>query len=202
MEATVTVEMVKALRERTGAGVLDAKKALQEAGGDMDAAAHILRQRGLATAAAKSGREARQGTLVSYLHGDPARIGVLVEVNCETDFVARTERFGNLARELSLQVAATAPRWIKVEDVPRDVIEQERERFHEEVAADGQPEGVLDHIVSGKLEKFLAETVLLEQRYIRDESRTVAEVIKDAVAELGENIVVRRFTRFELGTDS
>lgn len=178
---TITTEMIKELRERTGAGIMDAKRALEEAGGDMERAAEILRQQGLARAARKAGRETSQGLVHAYIHGG-GRIGALIEVNCETDFVARTDEFKQLVHDLAMQVAATAPRYVSVEDVPADVLE---EGAHE----------------AGSAEKFIEQAVLLAQPFIKDPSRTVEEVIKEAIARLGENIRVRRFARFELGSD-
>ncbi len=178
---TITTEMIKELRERTGAGIMDAKRALEEAGGDMERAAEILRQQGLARAARKAGRETSQGLVHAYIHGG-GRIGALIEVNCETDFVARTDEFKQLVHDLAMQVAATAPRYVSVEDVPADVLE----------------EGARE---AGSAEKFIEQAVLLAQPFIKDPSRTVEEVIKEAIARLGENIRVRRFARFELGND-
>ena len=178
---TITTEMIKELRERTGAGIMDAKRALEEAGGDMERAAEILRQQGLARAARKAGRETSQGLVHAYIHGG-GRIGALIEVNCETDFVARTDEFKQLVHDLAMQVAATAPRYVSVEDVPADVLE----------------EGARE---AGSAEKFFEQAVLLAQPFIKDPSRTVEEVIKEAIARLGENIRVRRFARFELGND-
>jgi len=181
LRVTITTEMIKELRERTGAGIMDAKRALEEAGGDMERAAEILRQQGLARAARKAGRETSQGLVHAYIHGG-GRIGALIEVNCETDFVARTDEFKQLVHDLAMQVAATAPRYVSVEDVPADVLE----------------EGARE---AGSAEKFIEQAVLLAQPFIKDPSRTVEEVIKEAIARLGENIRVRRFARFELGSD-
>jgi elongation factor Ts len=178
---TITTAMIKELRERTGAGIMDAKRALEEAGGDMDQAAEILRQQGLARAARKAGRATGQGLVHAYIHGG-GRIGALIEVNCETDFVARTDIFKQLVHDLAMQVAATAPRYVSVEDVPPDVLE----------------EGIQE---AGSRDKFLQQVVLLAQPFIKDPSKTVEEVIQAAIARLGENIRVRRFARFELGSD-
>ncbi len=178
---SITTGMIKELRERTGAGIMDAKRALEEAGGDMERAAEILRQQGLARAARKAGRATSQGLVHAYIHGG-GRIGALIEVNCETDFVARTDEFKQLVHNLAMQVAATAPRYVSVEDVPQDVLE----------------EGARE---AGSVEKFIEQTVLLAQPFIKDPSRTVEEVIKETIARLGENIRVRRFARFELGSD-
>uniref|UniRef100_A0A7C5RUT8 Elongation factor Ts n=2 Tax=Thermomicrobium roseum TaxID=500 RepID=A0A7C5RUT8_THERO len=178
---SITTEMIKELRERTGAGIMDAKRALEEAGGDMERAAEILRQQGLARAARKAGRATSQGLVHAYIHGG-GRIGALIEVNCETDFVARTAEFKQLVHDLAMQVAATAPQYVSVEDVPADVLDAEAQ----------QP---------GAREKFLQQAVLLAQPFIKDPSRTVEDVIKQAIARLGENIRVKRFARFELGSD-
>jgi len=178
---SITTEMIKELRERTGAGIMDAKRALEEAGGDMERAAEILRQQGLARAARKAGRTTSQGLVHAYIHGG-GRIGALIEVNCETDFVARTAEFKQLVHDLAMQVAATAPRYVSAEDVPADVLEAGAQQ-------------------AGSREKFLQQVVLLAQPFIKDPSRTVEDVIKEAIARLGENIRVRRFARFELGSD-
>ncbi len=197
----VTVEQIKKLREVTGAGVLDCRKALEEAGGDFDKAVEILRKKGAAKAAKKAGREAREGVIDVYTHGE-GRIGVMVELNCETDFVARTPEFRELAHEIALQIAAMAPRYVSEEDVPEEVLAKEREIARERARAQGKPEHVLDRIAEGMINKFLDETVLLRQTYIRDDSKTIRDLITEAIAKLGENIVVRRFVRWELGEES
>jgi len=178
---TITTAMIKELRERTGAGIMDAKRALEEAGGDMERAAEILRQQGLVRAARKAGRATGQGLVHAYIHGG-GRIGALIEVNCETDFVARTDIFKQLVHDLAMQVAATAPRYVSVEDVPPDVLEAGIEE-------------------AGSRDRFLQQVALLAQPFIKDPSKTVEEVIQEAIARLGENIRVRRFARFELGSD-
>ncbi len=194
----VTVEQIKRLREATGAGILDCRKALEEAGGDFDKAVEILRKKGAAKAAKKAGREAKEGIIDVYSHGG-GRIGVMVELNCETDFVARTEEFRHLAHEIALQIAAMAPRYVSEEDIPEAVLEKEREIARERARAQGKPEHVLDRIVEGMLGKFLDEVVLLRQPYIRDDSKTIRDLITEAIAKMGENIVVRRFVRWEVG---
>lgn len=194
----VTVEAIKKLRELTGAGILDCRKALEEAGGDMDLAVEILRKKGAAKAAKKAGREAREGIIDVYTHGE-GRIGVMVELNCETDFVARTPEFRQLAHEIALQIAAMAPRYVSEKDIPEEVLEKEREIARQRARAQGKPEHVIDRIAEGMLNKFLDEVVLLRQTYIRDETKTVGDLITEAIAKLGENIVVRRFVRWELG---
>jgi len=196
---TITVDQVRELRERTGAGVLDAKKALESASGDMDQAIRLLREKGMAAAAKKSSREAKDGVVLSYLHGSPARLGVLVELNCETDFVARTPQFQQLAQNLAMQIAAANPQFIREEDVPEAELERERSIARAQMAEQKKPPEVLEKIVEGKLGKYLEQTVLLRQPYIRDESVKVGDLVTGAIAELGENIVVRRFARFELG---
>jgi elongation factor Ts len=195
----ISIEQVRELRERTGAGVLDAKKALESTDGNMDAAIQMLREKGLATAAKKAGREAGEGQIVSYIHGEPGRIGVLLELNCETDFVARTDAFRDLARAIAMQIAAASPRWVTVDDVPAEARQAEADTFRAQQADSGKPPEIVEKIVDGRVEKWLEEAVLLRQPYIRDNDRTVGQLITDAIAELGENIVVRRFARFELG---
>ena len=185
--AEITTQMVKDLREKTGAGIMDAKRALEQSAGDMNQATAILQQQGLARAEKKSGRATSQGLVWSYIHGGQpgqagGRIGSLVEVNCETDFVARTEDFQNLVRDIAMQVAASAPRYIRAADVPEEVIERGIEEF-------------------GSRERFLEQVALLEQPFIKNPSTTVGELIKEQIGKLGENIVVRRFARFELGEE-
>jgi len=196
---TISVEMVRDLRQRTGAGVLEAKNALESAGGDMDRAIQILREKGVAKAAKKADREAGDGMVTSYIHGSPGRVGVLLELNCETDFVARTDRFAELARGLAMQVAAASPSWVDVGDVPEDVLASERAILAKQLEGENKPPEILEKIVTGRLDKFYAENVLLRQPFIRDDSVTVGELVTQAIAEMGENIVVRRFQRFELG---
>ena len=194
----ITTEMIKELRAATNAGVLDCRKALTEANGDYQKAVDWLREKGMATAAKRADREASQGVVELYSHGG-GRVGVMVEVNCETDFVARSDKFRELAHELALQIAASAPRYIKVEEVPVEVLEHEAEIARTRVKEEGKPESVADKIVQGRLEKFKDEVVLLRQAYIRDESITVEKLVLQAVGAIGENIVVRRFQRWELG---
>jgi elongation factor Ts len=195
--AEVTAQMVKELRERTGAGFLDCKKALEEANGNMEEAILILRKKGLAKAEKKVGRQTADGLIGSYVHAG-GKIGVLVEVNCETDFVARTEDFQNLVKEIAMQIAAMNPKYISPEDVPTEVLEREKEILREQVIRTGKSGPVVEKIVEGKLKKFFEENCLLEQPYIRDPNLTVKELIAQAVAKLGENIRVRRFVRFQL----
>lgn len=193
---TVSAEQVKELRDRTGAGVMDCKRALEEAGGDQDRALSVLRQRGLARASEKRSRETVEGVVVSYVHGD-GRIGVLLELACETDFVARNEQFRRLAKELAMQVAAMDPLVVRPDDLPEDTLEAERDVYREQFAE--KPEQVRERIVDGKMDKFYEQACLVRQPYIRDGSRTVDDLIKEAIAKLGENIEARRFVRWELG---
>lgn len=194
----VTTAMIKELREATGAGILDCRKALEQAGGDFNKAVDFLREKGLATAAKRADREASEGTVELYSHGG-GRVGVMVEVNCETDFVSRSEAFRTLAHEIALQIAAAAPRYIKEEEIPADVIEHEREIAMARAREEGKPEAVLARIVDGRIEKFKDETVLMRQTYIRDESITIQNLLMQNVASIGENVVIRRFVRWELG---
>ncbi len=199
--ATITAGAVKDLRERTGAGMMDCKRALEESDGDVDKAVLLLRERGLAAAARKSGREAREGIISSYIHTG-GRVGVLIEVNCETDFVARTEEFVQLVRNLAVQVAATYPTFVDVTDIPVDVLEARKTELLAAEDMQGKPEDVRAKIVEGRLNKWYAEpgAVLLEQPF-RDSEQTVRQLITDAIATMGENIQVRRFTRYALGED-
>ncbi len=194
----ITTDMIKELRTATGAGVLDCRKALTEADGDYQKAVDFLREKGLATAAKRAGRDVFEGKVELYSHGG-GRVGVMVEVNCETDFVARSETFQNLAHEIALQIAASSPLYITAEDLPADVLEHEAEIARARAKEEGKADKVLDKIVEGRLEKFKDEVVLLRQPYIRDESLTIEKLILQAVAATGENILVRRFQRWELG---
>lgn len=193
---TITAQMVKELRERTSAGVMDCKKALVETNGDMDKAADLLRERGLDAAAKKADRETKEGRVEAYIHAG-AKLGSLIEVACETDFVARTEEFQTLCHELAMQVAAAGPRWVSREDIPQEVIAEE-EAAHKSQIEPGKPEHIVERIIEGKMAKFYQENCLLEQPYIRDGEKTVQDLITEAVAKLGENIVVRRFSRFQI----
>jgi len=194
----ISAEAVKELRNRTGAGMMDCKRALEETGGDIEKAIEILRMKGLAAAAKKAGRVAKEGLVHAYIHGG-GRIGVLIEVNCETDFVARTEEFKDLVHNLAMQVAAARPEYVKREDVPEEVIEREKSILRAQALNEGKPEKVVEKIVSGRLEKFFQENCLLEQPYIKDPERKVKVLIAEKIAKLGENIEVRRFARFEVG---
>ncbi|MCJ7567446.1 MAG: translation elongation factor Ts [Anaerolineales bacterium] len=197
---SIAADDVKALREKTGVGVLDCKKALEETNGDMGKAIVLLREKGLADAKKRADRETRNGRLELYDHGD-GRVGVMVEVNCETDFVARTDTFREFAHEIALQIAASSPQWILEEEVPEEVIKTEREIARKRALADGKPEKIIDKIVEGRLNKFLDETCLTRQEYIRDDSKTVADLIKETIVSTGENITLRRFERWEIGEE-
>ncbi len=199
-ETLISAAQVRDLREKTGAGMMDCKKALAAAGGDLEQAIEVLRKQGVAAAQKRSGRETREGQVYSYIHPG-GRVGVLIEIGCETDFVARTDDFLNLCRELAMQVAATEALAVDRDGIPPARLAKEREIFRAQVENLGTPAAVLDKIVAGKVEKFFAESCLLEQAYIRDPDRTVREVVTQAIAKLGENITVRRFTKFRLGEE-
>ena len=194
----ITAQMVKELRDATGATVLESKKALEQHGGDLDKAKAYLNEQGLATAAKKSEREAREGLVETYTHPG-GRVGVMLEVNCETDFVANTDQFKTLAHELALHVAFSNPQYLDVEDVPEAVVEAEKTVYRQEAQAEGKPEDVVEKIIEGKLGKFYAEICLLQQPFVKDDEMTVTDLVTQAIGELKENIVVRRFARFELG---
>jgi elongation factor Ts len=193
--------MIKQLRETTGAGILDCRKALESSNGDMEQAIDFLREKGLATAAKRSDRQASEGVVELYSHGG-GRVGVMVEVNCETDFVGRSEAFRNLAHELALQIAAASPLYIKEEDIPAEVIEHETKIATAKAREEKKPEAIIPKIVEGSLTKFKDETVLMRQAYIRDESITIQALINQNVAAIGENVIVRRFARYALGETS
>ena len=194
----ITTEMIKELRDATGAGILDCRKALTDAKGDFDKAVDFLREKGVATAAKRAGRTASQGIVELYSHGE-GRVGVMVEVNCETDFVARGEDFRNLAHEIALQIAAAAPQYVKEDEIPADVLEHEADIARARAKEEGKPEAVMDKIVAGRVEKFKDEVVLLRQPYIRDEDLNIEKLVQQTVGKTGENIIVSRFQRWELG---
>jgi elongation factor Ts len=196
--AEITASLVKQLRDKTGAGMMECKAALTEANGDMEEATTLLRKRGLAQAAKRAGRATAQGTIGSYIHMG-GKIGVLVEVNCESDFVARTDDFGNLVKELAMHIAAADPKWVRREDVPAEAIEKERAIYRAQMENSGKPPNVIDKIVEGKLGSFYSQFVLLDQPSIRDSALTVAQLVAQASAKTGENIQVHRFTRFRVG---
>lgn len=197
----ITTEMIKQLREATGAGILDCRKALENADGDYEKAVDYLREKGLAQAAKRSDRSAAEGVIDVYSHGN-GRVAVVVEVNCESDFVAREEGFRRFAHELSLQIAAAAPKYIKEEEVPADVLQREADIATARAKEEGKPEAILPRIVEGALNKFKDENVLMRQKYIRDESKTIQDLYNEQVVALKENIVIRRFFRWELGEAS
>ncbi len=195
--STISAGVVKDLREKTGAGMMECKKALVESGGDLEKAIDKLRQKGLATAAKKAGRTASEGIVGSYVHMN--RIGVMVEINCETDFVARTDDFKELVKDVAMHIAAANPLYLSREDIPKDAIEREKDIYRAQV--ENKPPQVIEKIVDGKLEKFYSETCLLDQPFVKDpeQKKRVQDIITEAVAKLGENIIVRRFVRYQLG---
>jgi elongation factor Ts len=197
----INAQMVRDLRERTGAGMMDCKKALVETGGDAEQAIEVLRKRGLAAAAKKAGRVTAEGVVGSYLHMG-GKIGVLVEINCETDFVARTDEFQELVKDVAMHIAAADPRFVQRGEVTGEVLAKEREIYREQALASGKPDNVVDRIVDGKMEKFYAEQVLLEQPFVKDPDVTIQQLVAAKVAKLGENIQVTRFARFRLGEGS
>ena len=194
----ISAQDVKDLRERTGAGMMDCKKALTEADGDMEKAIDLLREKGLAAAAKKAGRIAAEGIVEAYIHGG-GRIGVLVEVNCETDFVAKTDEFKSFCRDIAMQVVAASPEYVRREEVPEHVLERERNIARQQAINDGKPEKILDKIVDGRIEKFYKEVCLMEQVYIKDNDLTVDKYLTSKIAKIGENISIRRFARFVVG---
>jgi translation elongation factor Ts (EF-Ts) len=194
----ITAAMVKELRERTGAGMMDCKKALVEANGDAEKAIEILRERGLAKAAKKAGRIASEGIVDAYIHGG-GRIGVLVEVNVETDFAAKNEEFRAFVRDIAMQIAAMNPQYVKREDIPAEVIEKEKEILKVQAMNEGKPEHIAEKMVAGRLEKYFNNVCLLEQPFIKDNDKTVEDVLKEKIARIGENISIRRFVRYEMG---
>jgi len=195
---SVSAADVKKLREMTGAGMMDCKNALSAAGGDFDKAVDYLRTKGLAKAAKKAGRETSEGIVYSYIHPG-SRIGVLVEVNCETDFVARNESFRALVHDLAMQIAAASPRWVGREEVTESDIEHEKQIYRDQMVESGKPENIIEKIVEGKMDKFYSESCLMEQGFIKDPDTTVSELLQSKIAEIGENMKVSRFARFEIG---
>lgn len=195
---SISASLVKELRERTGAGMMDCKKALTETGGDLEKAADYLREKGLAAAAKKAGRIAAEGLVEAYIHG-AGRIGVLVEVNCETDFVAKTDEFKAFARDIAMQIAASKPEYVRREEVPAEVVAKEREILRAQALNEGKPEKIVDKMVEGRIEKYFKEVCLLEQPFIKDPDITVGQLLTEKIAKIGENINIRRFTRYELG---
>ena len=197
-EMKITSKMVKELRDMTSAGMMDCKKALTESDGDVEAAVKILREKGLSAAAKRAHKDANEGEIFSYIHSNN-KLGVIVELNCETDFVARTDEFQTLGRNLAMQVAAAAPIVVKREDIAEDILEREKEIFRNQAIQSGKPEKILDKIIEGKIEKFYSEVVLLEQSFIKDDKVKVEELLNEAIGKLGENMIIKRFARFQLG---
>lgn len=197
----IPADVVKRLRDETGAGMMDCKKALVESGGDLERAREILRQQGKTGAEKRRGRQAGEGLVHAYIHLE-GTVGSLVEINCETDFVARTLEFRELAKEIAMQVAARDPRWVSRDEVPSDVIEGERKIYEEQARTSGKPDHIISKIVDGKLEAFYKETVLLDQEYIRDDSRKVNDLVAEVASKVNENVVVRRFARFKVGEEA
>lgn len=194
----ITAQMVQQLREKTGAGIMDCKRALTETEGDLEKAIEALRKKGLAAAAKKSGRTTSEGTIASYIHTG-GKIGVLVEVNCETDFVARTDQFQQLVKDISMQIAAANPLYVKDEEVPESVLAKEREIYRAQFSNSGKPEKVIENIVEGKVKTYLKEVCLYNQPFVKDAEKTVQQLVSETIAQLGENINIRRFARFVLG---
>jgi elongation factor Ts len=194
----ITAQMVRELRERTGAGMMDCKKALAEAAGDIENAIDVLRTRGVAKAAQRVGRATSEGVVSSYIHAG-GKVGVLVEINCETDFVARTDDFQSLVRDVALHIAAANPRFVRREEVTPELLEREKAIYREQALASGKPANVADRIVDGKVEKFYGELVLLEQPFVKDPEKTINQLVAERVAKVGENIQIRRFARFKVG---
>lgn len=194
----ITAEMVKELRERTGAGMMDCKKALTEVNGDMEKAIDFLREKGLAAAAKRSSRVASEGLVEAYIHGG-GRIGVLLEINCETDFVAKTDGFKALAKDVAMQIAAANPSFVSREEVPAEILEHEREILRAQALNEGKPANIVDKMIVGRIEKFYKEVCLMEQPFIKDTDKTISQLITESIAKIGENISIRRFTRYQLG---
>ncbi|MCL4512827.1 MAG: translation elongation factor Ts [Candidatus Eremiobacteraeota bacterium] len=198
---TIPASLIKELREKTGAGMMDCRKALEEAGGEMEKAMLILREKGILAAEKKKGRKAIEGRIEAYIHFG-GKIGTLIEVNCETDFVARTDEFQNLCKNLAMQVAASNPQWVSRDQVPAEVIEAEKKIYRESAIREGKPPAIVEKIVDGKMEKFFQSVCLLEQPYIKEQEKPVSTMIKEIIGKIGENILVRRFARFALGENS
>jgi len=196
----ITAQMVKELREKTGAGMMDCKKALTETGGDFDKAVDYLREKGISKAAGKAGRATKEGLIASYIHPG-SKLGVLVEVNCETDFVARTDDFQNFVKDIAMHIAASNPLAVDREEIDPELIEKERSIYRQQAINEGKPEKIIDKIVDGKIEKYYSEIVLLEQPFVKDNDKTVKDIVTETIAKLGENMSIRRFVRFRLGEE-
>lgn len=194
----VDAKSVKELREKTGAGMLDCKKALEEAGGDLTKAAELLREKGLAAAAKKAGRVATEGVVESYIHAG-GRIGVIVEINCETDFVAKTDQFKEFARDIAMHIAAVSPKYVRREEVPAEEVEKEKEILKAQALNEGKPEKIVEKMVEGRIGKFYEDICLLDQQFVKDPDKTVATLLNEKISTIGENISIRRFIRYELG---
>ncbi|WP_129722449.1 translation elongation factor Ts [Xylanivirga thermophila] len=194
----ISASMVKELRERTGAGMMDCKRALEETQGDLEKAIDVLREKGLAAAAKKSSRIAAEGIVDSYIHGN-GRIGVLVEVNCETDFVAKTDQFKDFVRDIAMQIAASNPQYVNREEVPQEIIDREKEVLRAQALNEGKPEKIVDKMVEGRIEKYYKEICLLDQPFIKDPDKSVQDIVNEQIATIGENISIRRFVRYEKG---
>jgi elongation factor Ts len=197
---TTSIAQIKELREKTGAGFLNWREALEASGGDLEKALEILRKKGLAAADKRAGRETNAGVLDLYSHGE-GRIGVMVEVNCETDFVARTEEFRGFAHEIALQVAANSPLYLSKDDVPEEILTEQKDRSRRQAQEEGKPENVIERIIEGKMEKYYEQNCLLLQPYIRDDSVKIEELLKEMIATVGENITIRRFVRWSVGEE-
>ena len=196
--STISASTVKELREISGAGMMDCKKALTEASGDLEKAIDILRKTGMAKARKKSGRSAKEGIILPYIHPG-AKLGVLLEINCETDFVANTDDFKNLSKDIAMHIAASAPMSVSREEIPQETLEREKEIYADQARQSGKPENIIEKMTEGRLNKFYQENVLLEQTFVKDPDKTVADLITETVAKLGENILISRFSRFQLG---
>ncbi|MDR3606174.1 MAG: translation elongation factor Ts [Oligoflexia bacterium] len=194
----ISATQVKDLREKTGAGMMDCKKALSETQGDFEKAVEFLRKKGIASAAKKAGRATKEGAVTSYIHGE-GKVGVLVEINCETDFVARTDQFRTFTKDVAMHIAAAMPQWVRPDEVPADIIAKEKEIAVAQMQASGKPAAVLEKIAEGKVKKFYEDTCLMNQVFVKDSTKTIEQLLKEAIAALGENISVRRFARFQLG---
>lgn len=194
----ISAEKVKELRDKTGSGIMDCKEALKVAGGNFDKAIEYLREKGMSAATKKSSRATKDGAVTSYIHME-GKVGVMVELNCETDFVAKTQDFRNLSKDIAMHIAAMNPTYVKAEDVPADVIEVERGIYKKQALTEGKPEKIVERIIEGKLKKYYEDVCLMNQRFIKDQDMTIEKLVKNAIAKTGENIVVRRFVRYQLG---
>ncbi len=196
--AEITAAMVKELRDKSGAGMMDCKRALQESEGDFDKALEVLRKKGIAKAAKHAGREVKEGIVTSYIHPG-SKLGVLVEINCETDFVANTDEFKNFAKNVAMHIAASSPIAVRREDLDQDVVEKEKALFREQALESGKPEHIVDKIIEGRMEKYFQEVCILEQPYVRDPDKTINDLVTETIAKVGENINIKRFARFRIG---